>query len=191
MEIFLVALSSLRANKLRSILTIVGIIVGIFSIIAISTIVSILQNSIEESASQLSQTTFQIQKFPAMMQHGDRAKYRNRKDISIEEYFELKDKMTNDAKAVGAEQWGFGKVFSFRNKETNPNLSFVGCTPEAFPNNQWIPENGRIFTANDVQRYEKVIVLGSSLANTLTQPYRFKLVAAVLTLAPLLTIADT
>ena len=167
MEIFLVALSSLRANKLRSILTIVGIIVGIFSIIAISTIVSMLQNSIEESASQLSQTTFQIQKFPAMMQHGDRAKYRNRKDISIEEYFELKDKMTNDAKAVGAEQWGGGKVFTYRNKETNPNIGFVGCTPEAFPNNQWIPESGRNFNDNDVQRYEKVIVLGSSLANTL------------------------
>ncbi len=167
MEILLVALRSLRANKLRSILTIVGIIVGIFSIIAISTIVTVLQNSIEEGVSKLSQTTFQIQKFPAMMEHGDRAKYRNRKNITIEEYYELKDKLANDAKAVGAEQWGFGKVFTYRNKETNPNVQLVGCTPEAFPNNQWYAEEGRNFTKNDVQRYEKVVVLGSSLAKTL------------------------
>jgi len=167
MEIFLVALSSLRANMLRSILTIVGIIVGIFSIIAISTIVSVLQNSIEDGVSQLSQTTFQIQKFPAMMEHGDRAKFRNRKDITIEEAFELKDKLVNDAKAVGAEQWGYAKVFTFKNKETNPNVNFVGCTTEAFPNNNWIAESGRNFSNNDVQRYEKVVVLGSSLAKTL------------------------
>ncbi|MEE9430153.1 MAG: ABC transporter permease [Melioribacteraceae bacterium] len=167
MEILKIALSSLRANKLRSILTIVGIVVGIFSIIAISTIVSVLQNSIEEGVSQLSQTTFQIQRFPAMMDRGDRGKYRNRKPISIEEYFELKDKLVDDAKAVGAEQWGFSKMFKYRNVETNPNVQFVGCTPEAFPNNQWIAETGRNFNDNDVQRYEKVIVIGSSLAKKL------------------------
>ena len=167
MEILMIALNSLRANKLRSILTIVGIVVGIFSIIAISTIVTILQNSIEEGVSQLSQTTFQIQKFPAMMERGDRAKFRNRKDISIEEFFELRDKLANDAKAVGAEQWGYGKTFTYGNKETNPNINLSGCTPEAFPNNQWIAETGRNFNANDVQRYEKVIVLGSSVAKTL------------------------
>lgn len=167
MEILMIALNSLRANKLRSILTIVGIIVGIFSIITISTIVTVLQNSIEEGVSQLSQTTFQLQKFPVMMERGDRAKFRNRKDISIEEYFALKDKLANVAKAVGAEQWGFAKLFKYGNKETNPNVQFVGCTPEAFPNNQWIADKGRSFSDNDVQRYEKVVVIGSSLAKNL------------------------
>ena len=73
MEILIVALSSLRANKLRSLLTILGIIVGIFSIITISTVVTMLQNSIEQGVSALGQTTFQIQKFPAMMDSGDRS----------------------------------------------------------------------------------------------------------------------
>ena len=48
MEILIVAINSLRANKLRSLLTILGIIVGIFSIITISTVVTMLQNSIEQ-----------------------------------------------------------------------------------------------------------------------------------------------
>jgi putative ABC transport system permease protein len=167
MEILIVALNSLKANKLRSLLTILGIIVGIFSIITISTVVSMLQNSIEQGVSSLGQTTFQIQKYPAMMNRGDRAKYRNRKDISIEEYFKLRDKLTGEAQAVGAEQWGGGKLFKYENKETNPNVSFVGCTPEAFPNNKWIAELGRNFNYNDVNRYEKVIILGRSLAKNL------------------------
>lgn len=62
-EILKVALSSLRANKLRSSLTILGIVIGIFSIISISTVIAMLQNSISEGLSQLGKNTFQIQKF--------------------------------------------------------------------------------------------------------------------------------
>ena len=167
MEILIVALNSLKANKLRSFLTILGIIVGIFSIITISTVVSMLQNSIEQGVSQLGQTTFQIQKYPAMMDRGDRAKFRNRKDLTVEEFEKLRDKLAGEAKAVGAEQWQFGKVFKYGNVETNPTIQFVGCTPEAFPNNKWIAEYGRNFNYNDLNRAEKVIVLGKSLAETL------------------------
>ena len=49
MEVFRIALQSLKSNKLRSFLTILGIIVGIFSIISISTILSMLQNTIESN----------------------------------------------------------------------------------------------------------------------------------------------
>ena len=167
MEIILVAIRSLQANKLRSLLTILGIIVGIFSIITISTVVSMLQNSIEQGVSQLGQTTFQIQKYPAMMNRGDRAKYRNRKDITVEEFFKLKEKLTGEAKAVGAEQKEWGKLFKYGNKETNPNVQLYGCTPEAFPNNKWVAEYGRNLNYNDVNRYQKVIVLGKSLADNL------------------------
>jgi putative ABC transport system permease protein len=167
MEIFLVALNSLRANKLRSFLTILGIIVGIFSIITISTVVTMLQNSIESGVSALGQTTFQIQKFPRIMDHGDRAKYRNRKDIDIEEYEKLKIKLEGDAQAVAAEVWGYSKVFQYKNKKTNPTVNLTGCTIEAFPNNQWYGATGRIFNQNDLNRYEKVVVLGATLAQTL------------------------
>ncbi|MCB0731421.1 MAG: ABC transporter permease [Ignavibacteriae bacterium] len=167
MEIILVAIRSLHANKLRSLLTILGIIVGIFSIITISTIVSMLQNSIEEGVSQLGQTTFQIQKYPAMMDRGDRAKYRNREDITYEQYQLLREKLLGEAKAVGAEQWNFGMLFKYENKETNPNVQLVGCTPDAFPNNKWIAEFGRNFNTNELNRAEKIIVLGKTLAKTL------------------------
>ena len=67
-EIFSISLQSLKGNRLRTLLTILGIVVGIFSIIVIMTIITMLQGSIESGFSMLNKNTFQIQKFPAM--HG-------------------------------------------------------------------------------------------------------------------------
>ena len=167
-EIIMVALSSLRSNKLRSALTILGIIVGIFSIIAISTVIEMLQTSIQEGVSMLGQNTFQIQKFPALNTGGPegRAKYRNRPDITLEEYYKLKEKL-KEAKYVGAEQWNFGKQIIYGNKKTNPNVQIAGTTPEAFPNNKWVVDQGRAFNENDVYRYEHIVVLGADVAKSL------------------------
>ncbi len=168
LEIIKVALSSLRSNRLRSVLTILGIVVGIFSIIAISTIIEMLQKSIEDGISQLGQNTFQIQKFPSINTGGPDsfAKYRNRPDITLDEYYRLKEKLV-EAKSVGAEQWTFGKQLKAGNKETNPVVQVAGCTLEAFPNNKWVVEEGRGFNDRDIQRYENIIVLGVDVAKKL------------------------
>lgn len=167
-EIIKVALNSLRANRLRSLLTILGIVVGIFSIIAISTVIEMLQKSIEEGVSQLGQNTFQIQKFPAVRtgSAAERAKIRNRRDITLEEFYRFKEKMI-EAKSVGAEQWNFGRRFEVGNKETNPNVQFGGVTPEAFANNKWNIDDGRAFNDRDVQGYNRSVVLGPDLVKTL------------------------
>jgi putative ABC transport system permease protein len=172
MEIIKVAFASLRTNRLRSALTILGIVVGIFSIITISTVVEVLQHSIEEGVSMLGQNTFQIQKFPAFNVGGpeERAKYRNRPDITLEEYYKLKAKLV-EAKFVGAEQWTFGKQVKMGGTETNPNIQIAGTTPEAFPNNKWNVDDGRAFNENDVQRYTDCVVLGADVAKKIFPSY--------------------
>src|SRR3989339_1112855 len=167
-EVFKVSLNSLRTNRLRSALTILGIVVGIFSIIAISTVIEVLQKSIETGVSQLGQNTFQIQKFPPFNTGGpaERAKYRNRPDLTLDEYYKLKVKLV-EAKSVGAEQWNFGKQIKIGNAETNPNIQVCGCTTEAFPNNKWTVDDGRAFNDRDIQRYENFIVLGADVAKKL------------------------
>jgi putative ABC transport system permease protein len=166
-EIIMVAFSSLKNNRLRSILTILGIVVGIFSIIAISTVIEMLQHSIETGVSQLGQNTFQIQKWPALNEGGnDRARFRNRPDITLDEYYRLKEKLV-EAKSVGAEQWTFGKQLKVGNKETNPNVQYCGVTPEAFPNNKWVVEEGRGISDRDVQSYQNFIVLGPDVSKKL------------------------
>ena len=81
------ALSAIRSSKLRSVLTLLGIVVGIFSIIAVMTAVGVLRNSIEEGLTQLGANTFQIQRtsndFNTTPE--ERRRMRMRKDITYEQ----------------------------------------------------------------------------------------------------------
>lgn len=84
-ELLSIALSTLRANKLRAALTLSGIIIGVFSIITIMTLLNALQAGIEGGLSELGSNTFQLQKFPAIQMGGpgSNRKYRNRKILPM------------------------------------------------------------------------------------------------------------
>jgi len=160
-QLFNIALQSIVNNKLRTSLTILGVVVGIFSIIVIMTIITMLQSSIENGLSLLNKNTFQIEKFDRMEGHGggqDRA-LRNRKDITIDEAYRLKELLT-DALYVGAEQWQFGKVIKYGNYETNPNISVAGETIDGIKTNNWKVEYGRDLRESDVQYSTDVCLLG-------------------------------
>src|SRR5438874_2986225 len=93
-EIILMAWSSLGANKLRSALTMLGITIGVFSVISVMTAIGALQNSIENGLSFLGSNIFQFAKYPASVSvSGDvKKKYQNRRDISYRQalhYYEL------------------------------------------------------------------------------------------------------
>ena len=168
-EVIKIALNSLRTNKLRSSLTILGIIVGIFSIISISTIISMLQTSIEEGVSALGRNTFQLQKWPSV-QTGtaeEQSMIRNRRNITIKEYYKLRDKLEGEAMYVGGEFWQWGRRVKFGNKETNPNVNLCGCTPEAFPNNNWFVDEGREFTERESESGVKYIILGRDVSKAI------------------------
>ena len=76
------ALASINANKLRSILTLVGIAVGLFSIIVVMTAISAIQSNIEDVFNSIGTNNFVIQKYPVRIgdPHRDRS-LRNRKNL--------------------------------------------------------------------------------------------------------------
>ena len=167
-EIFSISFQSLRSNRLRTLLTILGIVVGIFSIIVIMTIITMLQESIESGFSMLNKNTFQIQKFPAMHAGGPGsfAKYRNRKDITYEDYTRLKS-MLKQAMYVGGEQWQFGQVIKYSNRETNPNVQVAGVTTEAMRTNNWNVKDGRDLRTIDIQYSNDVCEIGNDVVDKL------------------------
>ena len=69
-QLFSISFQSVLNNKLRTILTLLGVVVGIFSIIVIMTIITMLQNSIEDGLSMLNKNTFQIEKFDRSQARG-------------------------------------------------------------------------------------------------------------------------
>src|ERR1700719_3600508 len=86
-EIIKMALASLGVNKLRSGLTMIGITIGVFSVISVMTAVGALQSSIENGISFLGSNIFQFAKYPANVSaSGDvKKKYQNRRDITYQE----------------------------------------------------------------------------------------------------------
>ncbi len=167
-QIFFVSLDSLKTNRLRTFLTILGIVVGIFSIIVIVTIITMLQSSIESGLSLLSKNTFQIQKFPILHTggHDSWQRYRNRKDITLEDYYRLKD-MLKQAKYIGAEQWQGGVIVKFGNIESNPNIALAGITAEAMNTNNWIVADGRDIRDIDVKYSNDVCIIGKDIVDLL------------------------
>jgi len=164
-ESFIMALVALRTNKLRSILTLLGIAVGVFSIIGVMTGMGVLINSIESGLSQLGANTFQVQKMPNF-RSGDpaeRAKLRNRKNIEYAHGLLVKEKATL-AKSVGLEAWTGGKVVTTTfGQKSNPNVGIVGEDIEGFATNNWIIEDGRLFTQDEYNSGKKVAILGEQV----------------------------
>jgi putative ABC transport system permease protein len=170
-ESLVMALNAIRTNKLRSALTLVGIIVGVFSIIAVMTAMGVLRNSIEEGMTQLGANTFQIQKYPGGFDGGDEARrrLRNRKDITYEQALQVRDKSTY-AEAVGIEIWQFGRVMFWQDKKTNPNVSLAGENVDGLVTNNWIVETGRGLNNEDIDKASNVMVIGPGLAEKLFPP---------------------
>src|SRR2546423_15700798 len=80
------ALFALRTNKLRAGLTMLSVVVGVFSIIGAMTALGILTSGISDSLSQLGNETFTVQKFPSIQMGGmGWLKYMHRKSITYEQ----------------------------------------------------------------------------------------------------------
>ncbi|HOV98878.1 MAG TPA: ABC transporter permease [Bacteroidota bacterium] len=162
-EIIIFALDSIRTNKLRSFLTLLGIVVGVFSIIAVMTAVRVLENSIESGLSQLGTHTFQIQKTPQMASQAEWIKAQKRKNIEYDQALRLKERMTQ-ALYVAVEGWSGGKVVQFGSLKTNPNVSVGGEEPEGIQTNNWNIEEGRNFLESDLRSASPVVILGADVA---------------------------
>lgn len=165
-EIISIALAAIRANKLRSALTLLGIVVGVFSIIGVMTAVRVLQNSIESGLSNLGAHTFQIQKMPVMASHAEWRKARQRKDITYDQGLRLKEKMTL-AQYVALEDWWGGQIIQYGSMKTNPNVSVAGEEPEGILTNNWTIREGRSLSSADLEYSRYVAILGDEVVKKL------------------------
>ncbi len=168
-ESFSMAVLAIRTNKLRSILTLLGIAVGVFSIIGVMTAMGVLLNSIQGEMSALGVNTFQVQKEP-MFQNGspeEEAKLRNRKEITYDQALAVKERAYL-AKLVGVFCADFGKMaIGPDGTRTNPSIFLSGRDIEGFTANSWSIGEGRLFTSSELASSRKVAVLGMDVANKL------------------------
>ncbi len=164
-ESFRMATTALAAHKLRSSLTLLGILVGVFSIIVVMTAMRVMQSDIESRISRLGSQSFVIRKFPGIYFGGPEGfeKYWRRKNITLAQGLQLQERATL-ASAVGVETTFWGGQVETRYKKTAPTVQLYGETAGSFPARNWILADGRLVLDADVDGCRDVCVLGSSLA---------------------------
>lgn len=165
------ALDVVRTHKMRSFLTLLGIIIGVSAIIGMQSLIKGFQKDIERQMQRLGTNVFQVQKYPAIQTGGsDREKYRNRKNITVEEARAIEEHCSL-VEYVGPEVWRFGVTVKYKAKKTSPTMTLAGGVPAFFPNNSYYIEEGRALTEIDVEHNRHVIVIGQE---TLEELFPFK-----------------
>jgi putative ABC transport system permease protein len=167
-ESFQMAMHALATHKLRSALTLLGVLIGVFSIIVVMTAIRVLQTNIESELSQLGTHTISITKNPAIHVMGRESweKIWRRKNITYAQALQLKDKTTL-AKSIAVDSTLWRDAAFSRFSETNPDVPLMGVSPESFPARNWVVEHGRGILESDLDSVRNVCVLGSSLAKKL------------------------
>ena len=165
-EAIRMALEALRGHKLRSALTLLGMVIGVFAIIVSVTAVSVIDVYFKEKLQFLGSSTVSISKAP-MIQTGnlDRS-IRNRPNITFEQVERLEDMMQTPVTISPINGFDMGKVV-YKDRETEPNVTVIGSDQDMLGNFSYEMDTGRFFTDDDLQYARPVCVLGSSLTATL------------------------
>lgn len=163
-ETFSQATSSLKANKIRSSLTLLALVIGVFSVIVSTTAVAVLDNFFTNTMSILGSDVITITKNPTVQMGPLDASYRNRKRIKFDDAEELNERMKIAEGMNPIETFSFTNV-RYKDLETEPNVQIQGGNKEYFENNAYTFEDGRNFTEDDVQYARNVAIIGKDVQN--------------------------
>jgi putative ABC transport system permease protein len=165
-EILKLALGSMAANKLRSSLTMLGIAIGIFTVIGVMTAVSGVQSKIESGLNVLGAASFQLQKYPAINFSDPRDRFANRRDIDYRTANRFKDLIGESARISLVISRGGRRVFHGE-KNTNPNVRLVG-TDENYPTSfNYDVAFGRTLGREDVTFARSICLIGEDIRKRL------------------------
>lgn len=170
-EIIAMALNSLGANKLRSALTMIGITIGVFSVISVMTAIGALQNSIENGLSFLGSNIFQFAKYPANMSASGnvKKKYENRRNITYRQALHYYKLMEGSAREICLKSFAYevkGQAV-YNGVKTTPSLLIVGANRSFLTANAYTLGYGRNLNDEDVDLARSVIVVGKMIEKRL------------------------
>ncbi len=162
------ALVAIASHKLRSGLTLLGVLVGVFSIILVMTAMRAMQNNIEKELGSLGSKTFAIQKTPGAYFGGPEGfmKFLRRKDITFAQAMDFKKKAAF-VPSVGLQASFWNGELTSRFDRTPPDVSVEGATPGVFATNNWTIVEGRPLLDSDVESARDVCVVSDDVAKTL------------------------
>ncbi|GIV58846.1 MAG: ABC transporter permease [Rhodothermaceae bacterium] len=166
LEAFRMAWDSLRSHKLRSSLTLLGMVIGVFAIIVSVTGVSVIDVYFKERLQFLGASTFTVRRTPSIQLGPLDRSVRNRPPITYDQVERLARALTLPATVSVIEDFYLGAV-RYENEETEPNVVLLGTDEHMLGNFSYEIDQGRFLSEQDVQYARPVVVLGSAVAEEL------------------------
>jgi putative ABC transport system permease protein len=166
LEILRLAFGSLTSNKLRSSLTVLGISVGVFSVIGVMTLINGMRSQIEGGLNVLGANSFQISKFPPINFSDPGMRFRNRRNITYPVASRFKELMGDEAR-VNLQLGRGGQTVIFRDRRTNPNARLVGTDENYITAFNFDVAVGRNLAVDDIEYGRPICVLGHDIVQKL------------------------
>ena len=160
------AIQSLVSSKLRSALTILGIIIGVWAIVSMQSIVAGFDQSMHQIMARFGTETFFIQKMPAFVMGHEWREYQKRQDFKLDDAYYLDRKVSN-VRSAAATAYLWGRVIKYHDKKTSPNVMAIGTTAGYFYAAASSLYSGRFFTADEVHHRRAVAIIGLDVADEL------------------------
>ena len=157
-----IAFHAIRTNTLRSGLTSLGVVIGILTVTLVGTMLNGMTQSFNRSVSSLGADVLFVGRFP-WMTFDDNRKFRNRKEITMEQVRELERQLTT-ALAVAPQAEDYG-VSLYQGNRRAKGVWLVGNTEQSLLVRGLSVAQGRWITDSDVGSARSVCVLGSFLAD--------------------------
>lgn len=158
-----IAFRAIRANKMRSVLTTLGIVIGIVSVTLMATAIEGVDRAFEKSASAFGSKVLYIQKFP-WVGHDDWWKFRNRRDMKLEYATVVSHQATLvDAVAPSVVTMKDARFGS----RTMLSTFITGTTYQYQEASGTTIKDGRFFSPEESDGGRPVCVIGANVAETL------------------------
>ncbi len=168
-EAILMALSSLRASKMRSGLTILGVMIGVSSVIGLASIVNGLDGAFNEEIDSIGSNTIMITKHPFDVDRGQLSEEdRNRPPITIGEAKVIVENCPH-IDGVSPQNYYFnrgGNVVKYKNRKAN-RPALMGTWPDYMKVNNSTLAKGRFLNSTDLQFRAMVCVIGDDVVEGL------------------------
>lgn len=167
-EVFKQAFNSLWANKLRSSLTLLALIVGVFSVIVSTTAVAVLDNFFQNTMSIMGGDVINVSKTPSVRMGGTADNVRNRQDITFETAERLQEMLRLAEDVSPDETFDYTKV-TYGDEETDPTVRVIGSNQYYLGNNAYELSEGRNFSSEDIQYGRLLAIIGHDIQQELFQ----------------------
>lgn len=192
-SIFIGAFNELRGSKLRSLLSLLGVTIGIFCIIAVAALIDSLKKNIKDNLSTLGNNVLYINKFAWMPEEGEKEypfwKYKARPICKLNELVLLK-------KRLPSLEYGTIMYNTSNEKIKFNNNEFTGVDINAvtydYKNLQSFEiQDGRYFTMGEMETHSYNIIVGNTIAEELFEKKFNAIGARVVILGKIFTVIGT